>query len=44
MPRLGSGGFGSVQFNAGHCGGRHETTPCCNRNDCDYQRQIFNKV
>ena len=28
MPWLGSGGFGSVQFRAGHCGGRQEMTPC----------------
>ena len=33
MPRLGSGGFGSVQLRAGHCGGRHETTPCWNQNE-----------
>ena len=37
MPLLGSGGFGSVQFKAGHCGGRHETTPCWNDNNQVFQ-------
>ena len=27
IPRLGSGGFGSVQFKVGHVGGRQVTTP-----------------
>ena len=29
IPWLGSGGFGSLQLRAGHCGGRQEMTPCC---------------
>ena len=42
MPLLGSGGFGSVQFKAGHCGGRHETTPCWNDNNQVFQLKPHN--
>ena len=31
IPRVGSGGFGSVQFKVGHVGGRQVTTPRCKK-------------